>query len=57
MNRVHDILNIRRHAIVTQGADGEPVTAVTITVAEVDVVRWAAERQAIISVENDVVLQ
>ena len=43
-NHVQDILNIRHSSGLTKRANGEPVTTVTIAVAEVDVVRRAADR-------------
>ena len=49
--------DIRRYAVLTQITNGESVTAVTVAVAEVDVIRWAADCQAVISVANDVVLE
>ena len=57
MDHAQNILDIRHRTILTQRSDGESVTAVTIGVAEVYVVRWATDRQAIISVEDDVVLE
>ena len=57
MNNVQNILNIGNRATATQRANGESVTAVTVAVAEVDVFCWAADRQTIISVKDDVVLE
>ena len=57
VNHVQNILNIRNITALTQRANGEPVTAVTIGVAEVNVARWAADRQAIISIEDDIVFE
>jgi hypothetical protein len=50
---VQNILNIRNCTILTQRTDGEPVTTVTMAVAEVDGVRWAADRQTIVPIEDD----
>ena len=57
MNNVQNILNIGNRATATQRANGESVTAVTVAVAEVNVFCWAADRQTIISVKDDVVLE
>jgi hypothetical protein len=54
---IHNVLNIRYRATPAQRADGEPVAAVTIVIAEVDVVRWTTDGQAIVAVEDDVVLE
>jgi hypothetical protein len=56
VNYVHNILNIHRTAF-SQRTNGKSVTTVAIGIAEVDVVRWGTEHQAIISVEDDVVLE
>jgi len=57
VNNVQNILNIRNVAGLAQRANGEPVTAVTIGVAEVNVARWAVDRHAIVSIEDDIVLE
>ena len=57
MDDVHNILNIRRNSIRALTNNGESVTAVTIVVAEDDVICRAANRQTIISIINDVVLE
>ena len=57
MNHVQNIPNIRHCATLAQRANGESVTTVAIAVTEVDFLRWAADRQAIIPIEDDVVLE
>jgi len=57
VNNVQNILNIRNVAGLTQRANGEPVTAVTIGVADVNVARWAVDRQAIVSIKDDIILE
>ena len=56
MNYLQNILNIHCAAF-TQGANRKSVTTVAIGIAEVDVVRWGTKHQAVISVEDDVVLE
>lgn len=56
-NHIQDIVNIRNRAVLAQRADGKPVTAVTITVAEDNIVCWTANRQAIIAVVDHIVLE
>ena len=56
MDDIHDVLNIgSRSAHRTN--DGDSVTAATKGVAEHDVICWAAKRQAIIIVIDNVVLK
>lgn len=43
MNDLQNVLDIRNCAALAQRANGEPVTAVAITVAEVDVSCWTAD--------------
>ena len=57
VNHAQDILDIRHCSGLTKGTNGESVTTVTIAVPEVYVICRAADRQAIISVEDDVVLE
>ena len=57
MNHEQNILNIRNITTLTQRANGEPVTAVAIDIAEVNVASWTVDRQAIISIEDDIVLE
>ena len=56
VNHVQNILNIHCAAFA-HGANRKSVTTVAILIAEVDVVRWGTEHQAIISVEDDVILK
>ena len=53
---IQNVLNIRNCAILPQRANGSSVTAVAIVVAEADVFCRAVNRQAIIPVIDDVVL-
>jgi hypothetical protein len=57
LNHIQNILNVREIATLTQRTNREPVTAVTIGIAEVNVARWAVDRQAIVSIEDDIVLE
>ena len=57
VNHVQNIRNIRNITALTKRTNGEPVTAITIGVAEVNVARWAADREAVVSIEDDVVLE
>ncbi len=57
VNHVQNILHIRNITALTKRTNGEPVTAITIGVAEVNVARWAADREAVVSIVDDVVLK
>ena len=56
-DNVQNVLNVGNRATTTQRTDGESMTTITIAVAEVNVICRAANRQAIISVVDDVVLE
>ena len=57
MNDAQNVFNSGDRAVLAQGTDGKPVTAVTIAVTEDDVTCWAANSQAIIAVVHDVILE
>ena len=57
MNYAQNILNICHRTTLAQGANGESVPTVTIAVAEVYIPSWVFNCQAIISVEDDIVLE
>ena len=57
VDHVQNIRNIGNITALTQRTNGEPVTAITIGVAEVNVARWAVDREAVVSIEDDVILK
>ena len=57
MNDIQNVLNIGNRASLTQRTDGQPVTAVTVAVAEVNVSCRAANRQAVVSIKDGVMLE
>jgi hypothetical protein len=56
-NNIQNVLNICNRAALAQRADGKSVTAVAIAVTKDDVTGWAADRQAVVAVVDDVVLE
>ena len=54
---IQDILNVCNVTPLTERADGEPVTTITVTIPEVDVARWTPDCKAIVSIEDDIILE